>query len=109
MGGKVGKLEMVVSEKPFGMHVKQGTIVVEEVFDGFPASKAGIRKGCVIVKINGTTVSPGTWLKQFEKQIMPFNMSFFCPPSLAKTNAWKMMTGMSKVVSGGISKMFNGH
>jgi len=76
----IGGMEVVVDQKPFGMHVKRGTLQVVEVFPGFPAEKAGIRAGCNIKKVKNQTVEQGTWLEAFQRAEPPFNMTLHCPP-----------------------------
>lgn len=75
-------LTMVVSEKPFGMHVKRGTLLVEEVFPGFLAHKAGVRKGCELREVAGQKALPGNWLELFQKNAVPFPVKLACgtPP-----------------------------
>merc|ERR1719311_1814946 len=79
--GPKGYLNVTVSEKPFGMHVRRGSTMVEEVFPGFPAQRLGIRRGCEVRDIGGSTVSQGTWLEAFQKTPVPFDLGLFCPPS----------------------------
>merc|ERR1719313_2220574 len=76
----VGRLDFTVREKPFGMHVRLGSAIVDEVFPGFPAMKLGIHKGCQILTIEGKEVSQGTWLEAFQKAALPFNLGLNCPP-----------------------------
>lgn len=71
-------LSVTVSEKPFGMHVKRGATSVEEVFPGFQAHKAGIRKGCELLEVAGQRVESGTWLDVFQKSPVPFAMKLSC-------------------------------
>lgn len=73
-----GHLNITVAEKPFGMHVRRGSLMVEEVFPGFPAEALGVHSGCAIRQIMGEPVKQGTWLEVFQKQRPPFSMSFFC-------------------------------
>jgi len=73
-----GRLEIRVSERPFGMHVKRGSLVVEEVFPGFPAEKLGIHSGCTIKNIGEDSAKQGTWMDDFQKRPTPFNMTFEC-------------------------------
>jgi len=80
----VGQLDIEVSEKPFGMHMRRGSLVVEEVFPGFPAQKLGVRPGCEIQEIAGEKVKQGTWLDTFSKLPTPFKMSFNCPPHFSR-------------------------
>jgi S1-C subfamily serine protease len=81
--GVVGRLDVVVSEKPFGMHVRRGSAIVDDVFAGFPAKKLGVRKGCQVKEIAGKAVFQGTWLEVFQKAALPFNISLICPPTVA--------------------------
>jgi S1-C subfamily serine protease len=76
----IGRLEIVVKEKPFGMNVRRGSSFVEEVFPGFPAEKLGVRPGCEVLQIAGENVKQGTWMDAFMKTPLPFNMSFDCSP-----------------------------
>jgi len=76
----IGPLTVAVDTKPFGMHIRRGTVIVEEVFPGFPAEKLGVREGCIIFQIAGQKVIQGTWLASFQKTPMPFNITFGCPP-----------------------------
>jgi S1-C subfamily serine protease len=78
---KAGVVNVTVSEKPFGMHVKPGSSVVEEVFPGFPAQKLGIHQGCIVQTIAGGVVTQGTWLDVFQKTPTPFTLGLFCPPA----------------------------
>lgn len=73
-----GRLEITVSERPFGMHLKRGSLVVEEVFPGFPAEKLGIHSGCTIKTIGEDVATQGDWMDIFQKRPTPFNMTFAC-------------------------------
>jgi len=75
---KTGILNVKVEDKPFGMHVKRGSLVVEEVFPGFPAEKLGIHPGCTLKEIGGQAAKQGTWVQVFQSLPTPFELSFFC-------------------------------
>jgi C-terminal processing protease CtpA/Prc len=80
----IGQLNITVKEKPFGMHMRRGSVIVEEVFPGFPAEKLGVRAGCEVQEIAGEKVKQGTWLQIFKQTATPFNISFACPPQASK-------------------------
>jgi len=75
----IGPMNVTVASKPFGMHIRRGTTIVEEVFPGFPAEKLGVHVGCMIAAIAGQRAVEGTWLTLFQKTPMPFNLTFVCP------------------------------
>lgn len=79
MGVKKELLAVLVSERPFGMHVRRGSTVVEEVFPGFAAHKSGVRKGCEVLQVSGTSVSQGTWMEAFQAALLPFELRLLCP------------------------------
>merc|ERR1719375_990687 len=62
---KIGVFDITVKERPFGMHLRRGSLVVEEVFPGFPAEKSGVYPGCLIEKIAGDAAKQGTWMEVF--------------------------------------------
>jgi len=72
------QLSITVSERPFGMHIRAGTTQVEDVFPGFPAKAAGVRKGCQVNEVAGQKVSSGTWLDAFQKSVLPFELKLTC-------------------------------
>lgn len=67
-----------VTARPFGMHVRDGTTFVEEVFPGFPARRLGVKRGCLIQKISGKHVDAGTWLETFRHSALPFELVLHC-------------------------------
>lgn len=73
-----GEMVVNVTKRPFGMKVKRGSNVVQDVFAGFPSQKAGVRKGCEIRQIAGKTFSQGTWMNLFQKAKLPFQLKLFC-------------------------------
>eukprot|EP00811_Abedinium_folium_P035985 NODE_8734_length_1473_cov_10.971768.p1 GENE.NODE_8734_length_1473_cov_10.971768~~NODE_8734_length_1473_cov_10.971768.p1 ORF type:complete len:423 (-),score=115.45 NODE_8734_length_1473_cov_10.971768:205-1356(-) len=73
-----GEITVMVEEQPFGMHVRRGTMRVEDVFPGFPARKAGVLPGCEISKIAGVTVATGTWFDTFRNAQVPFPLELKC-------------------------------
>jgi hypothetical protein len=73
-----GTLVVSVTERPFGMHVRDGTTLVEEVFPGFPARRLGIKRGCTIQTIAGKHVDAGTWLEAFRHSKLPFELVLHC-------------------------------
>jgi len=80
--GPAGNITVTVSEKPFGMKVRPGDAVVDEVFPGFPAKKLGIRKGCQITEVAKHRVVPGTWYSIFQNVELPFDLSLSCPEKM---------------------------
>eukprot|EP00928_Gymnodinium_smaydae_P011438 TRINITY_DN14221_c0_g1_i1.p1 TRINITY_DN14221_c0_g1~~TRINITY_DN14221_c0_g1_i1.p1 ORF type:complete len:387 (-),score=91.33 TRINITY_DN14221_c0_g1_i1:195-1355(-) len=78
---RTGFLNISVAEKPFGMHVRRGSLVVEEVFPGFPAQKLGVHRGCEVRELAGAQVTQGTWLDLFQNTQVPFELKLYCPPS----------------------------
>lgn len=75
---KTLQLSVTVAQKPFGMHIQRGTTRVEEVFPGFPAQAAGVRKGCELLEVAGQKVSSGSWLEVFQKSTVPFAVKLAC-------------------------------
>jgi hypothetical protein len=73
-----GDMEVTVDERPFGMNVKRGSNVVQEVFAGFAAQRVGVRKGCEIKQIAGHNVSQGTWMDVFQHTKLPFSLKLLC-------------------------------
>lgn len=73
-----GRLAVTVKSKPFGMHIRVGTTDIVEVWQDFPAYKAGVRAGCKLVEIDGTPCDASSWLSMFEVSQPPFPITVEC-------------------------------
>lgn len=70
---------VVVNKKPYGMHIRQGTLEVEGLSSGFPAARSGIKIGCELRSVASQSVSPDTWGDHFKKANTPFELRLACP------------------------------
>mmetsp|Transcript_24644 Transcript_24644/g.62849 ORF Transcript_24644/g.62849 Transcript_24644/m.62849 type:complete len:1286 (+) Transcript_24644:2087-5944(+) len=68
-----------VRSSPFGMRMRAGTNVVAEAPKEFPAFGEGVRPGCELVEVAGSTVSAADWLPQFQRSLVPFEIGIQCP------------------------------
>lgn len=73
-----GVISVRVAEKPFGAHIKRGTLEVIEVFPGFPAHRNGVQPGCELLEVAGQLVTAGTWMEVFQQAATPFDIRLRC-------------------------------
>ena len=69
--------DVTISEKPFGIQVTtSGTATVVSVLPESPAAGTCVRKGHILLAINGTVVDAESWKAEFNKAKLPFVVRF---------------------------------
>merc|ERR1711862_906428 len=72
-------VHVIAAERPFGMNVQATADQVPrvmEVLPGYPAEKAGVKKGFVLKSINGKVVNGSSWIKIWETCKLPCGLTF---------------------------------
>lgn len=71
-------LHVSVTRKPFGMDVRElwGSLRVVTVSPGSPAEAANVKRGYVLLAVDGTEVTPESWLEIYKAAAVPFDIVF---------------------------------